>query len=116
MCPAGLNTVLGRIDQDNVLATVRGSEVMADPTAALALEAAVRRRAGDGTVRLATTHRVLRLQPLSGEGIVLRHFRLLALVTAGPSSRATRSRRTRWSSTSASMSGCSAGRRHRRSG
>ena len=85
VCPAGLNTVLGRIGQDNVLATVRGSEVMADPTAALALEAAVRRRAGDATVRLATTHRVLRLQPLSGEGIVLRHFRLLALVTAGPS-------------------------------
>jgi len=75
----------GRIGQDNVLATVRGSEVMADPTAALALEAAVRRRAGGASVRLATTHRVLRLQPLSGEGIVLRHFRLLALVTAGPS-------------------------------
>ena len=58
---------------------------MADPTAALALEAAIRRGTGDATVRLATTHRVLRLQPLSGEGIVLRHFRLLALVTAGPS-------------------------------
>jgi hypothetical protein len=85
VCPGGLNTVLGRIGQDNVLATVRGSEVMADPTAALALEAAVRRRVADPTVRLATTHRVLRLQPLSGDGIVLRHFRLLALVTAGPS-------------------------------
>jgi hypothetical protein len=85
VCPAGLNTVLGRIGQDNVLATVRGSEVMADPTSALALEAAIRRRDADGAVRLATTQRVLRLQPLSGEGIVLRHFRLFALVTAGSS-------------------------------
>lgn len=85
VCPAGLNTVLGRIDQNSVLATVRGSEVMADPTAALALEAALRRRQGAGAVRLAATHRVLRMQPLRGEGVVLRHFRLLALVTAGPS-------------------------------
>jgi hypothetical protein len=83
--PGGLCTVLGRIDQNSVLATVRGTEVTADPTAALALEAALRRRDGAGTVRLAATHRVLRMQPLRGEGLVLRHFGLLALVTAGPS-------------------------------
>src|SRR4051812_19757474 len=42
--PLGLNGVLGRIDQNNVASTIRGTEVLADPTAALALEAAVRRR------------------------------------------------------------------------
>jgi hypothetical protein len=82
--PLGLNTVLGRIDQNNVLATVRGSEVVADPTSTLALEAAVRRRDGSPRVRLCTCCRVLRLQPFDAPGL-LQHFRLLALVTAGRS-------------------------------
>jgi hypothetical protein len=82
--PLGLNTVLGQIDQNNVLATVRGSEVVADPTAPLALEAAVRRRAGTPRVRLCTCCRVLRLQPFDSSRF-LQHFSLFALVTAGRS-------------------------------
>lgn len=82
--PLGLNTVLGQIDQNNVLATVRGSEVVGDPTSTLALEAAVRRRDGSPRVRLCTCCRVLRLQPFDAPGL-LRHFRLFALVTAGRS-------------------------------
>ena len=35
--PLGSTSVLGRIDQNNVLATARGTEVVADPTIALAL-------------------------------------------------------------------------------
>jgi len=82
--PLGLNTVLGQIDQNNVLATVRGSEVVADPTSALALEAVIRRRDGAPRVRLCTCCRVLRLQPFDAPGL-LQHFRLFALVTAGRS-------------------------------
>src|SRR5688572_11293358 len=44
--PLGLNKVLGGIDQNNCLATIRNSEVLADPTTAMALECAKRRRAG----------------------------------------------------------------------
>ncbi len=82
VAPLGLNTVLGQVDQNNVLATVRGTEVVADPTSALALEAAARRRSGSSQVRLCTCCRVLRLQPFDAPGLH-QHFRLLALVTAG---------------------------------
>jgi hypothetical protein len=82
--PQGLNQVLGRIDQYNVLATVRSTEVVADPTSALTLEAAARRTGGQSAVRLCTCHRVLRLQPFDGPGL-LQHFRLFAMVSAGRS-------------------------------
>ncbi len=78
ICPAGTNTVLGGIDQMNVLATVRGSEVLADPTTALALVAARRPR----PVRLCASTRLVRYQPLPHPWM-RRHFRQFALVTAG---------------------------------
>jgi hypothetical protein len=80
--PIGTNTVVAGVDQNNVLATVRGTEVVADPTVALALEAAGRRRAGDETVRLCAAHRVLRQQAF--EPPALQHFLLFALVTCAP--------------------------------
>jgi hypothetical protein len=84
--PLGLNAILGRIDQNNVLSTIRNTEVLADPTAALALEAAVRRRANPGeTVRLCAVCRVLRMQPFLDEPGFTQHFALFALVTAGRS-------------------------------
>src|SRR4051794_22005309 len=63
IAPLGLNAVLGRIDQNNLLSTIRNTEVLGDPTASLALECAVRRRSGEGLVRLCTVTRVTRLQP-----------------------------------------------------
>jgi hypothetical protein len=79
--PLGLQTVLGGIDQMNVLATARGTEVLADPTTQLALEAAVARRQGAPQPRLCAVGRVLRLQP-SPAGYDA-HFALFAMVTAG---------------------------------
>src|SRR5262245_60202747 len=38
--PVGLNTVLGAVDQNSVLATARATEVVGDPTSPLALVAA----------------------------------------------------------------------------
>src|SRR5215470_460231 len=47
IAPLGINRVLGEIDQNNCLATVRGAEVIADPTTVKALECARRRKAGE---------------------------------------------------------------------
>jgi len=81
--PLGVNAVLTHLDQHNVLATARGTEVVADPTVALALHAAARRRAGIDPVRACACHRVLR--PQSSDPAARRHFRLFALVSAARS-------------------------------
>jgi hypothetical protein len=83
LVPLGCHSVLGPMSQDKVVTTVRAVEVAADPTNALALEAAVRRRAGSfrSVVRLASFQRVVRAQrPPPG---LLPHFSLFGLVTAG---------------------------------
>ena len=89
VAPLGTVAAVATVDQNNVLTTARNSEVVADATNVLALEAAVRRREllrGDARsaarVRLAASHRVVRAQPFSGAGSH-QHFRLLGLVTAG---------------------------------
>jgi len=88
--PLGAHSAVATVDPRNVIATVRGSEVAADPTNGLALEAAARRRralaAGPrpaGLVRLAATQRVARAQQVSGP-VSFAHFQLLGVVTAGP--------------------------------
>jgi hypothetical protein len=81
VAPAGVNTVLGGIDQNLSLATVRGGEVLADPTTSLALEVALRRRAGEASVRLCWVGRVLRMQRFGGGWN--QHFGLFALVSGG---------------------------------
>jgi len=82
----GLNRVLGEIDQNNVLTTIRNAEVLGDPTPAMALESARRRRdpkqRGSGAVRLCASQRCIRLQPFDVPGFSP-HFRLFALVSAG---------------------------------
>jgi hypothetical protein len=83
LVPLGTHAVLGPMSQDKVVTAMRATEIAADPTNALALEAAARRKAGDirGTTRLAAFQRVVRAQvPQPG---FLPHFSLLGLVTAG---------------------------------
>lgn len=83
VAPLGINAVLGQIDQNNCLATVRNAEVLADPTTAKALECARRRRAGDmGTIKLCARSKLLRLQPFDKPGF-FPHFNIFSLVTAG---------------------------------
>ena len=87
VCPLGTNFVLGAIDQNNVLSTIRNAEVLGDSTPALALECARRRRdqaarAAAHPVRLASSHRVIRLQPFDFPGY-RPHFWLFGLVSAG---------------------------------
>jgi hypothetical protein len=89
VAPLGTHSVVSTVDQNNVVSTIRGSEVAADPTNGLALEAAVRRRAAlehdsrsTGAVRLATIQRVVRGQQFA-EAARFAHFSLLGLVSAG---------------------------------
>jgi len=84
LVPLGTHSVLGPVSQDKVLTTIRACEVAADPTNALALEAAARRRvlARPGTVKLAGIQRVVRAQRFPGTGAPS-HFTLFGLVTAG---------------------------------
>jgi len=83
LVPLGTHSALGTVSQDKVVTAIRACEVAADPTNALALEAAVRRRAGPaaGTVRLAAIQRVIRAQQFPAGWSA--HFSLFAMVTAG---------------------------------
>ena len=104
--PLGSHWVTGGVDPRKVIATIRGTEVAADPTNGLALEAAERRgnllrdspRSAD-PVRLAASQRVTRAQFFDGQSsrqvsaaggsggssprVSFAHFQLLGVVTAG---------------------------------
>jgi len=89
LVPLGAHSALGTVSQNKVVTTIRPCEVAADPTNALALEAAIRRAAvtkangsaAPASVRLATIQRVTRgqLYPAGWQA----HFSLFATVTAG---------------------------------
>jgi hypothetical protein len=86
-CAFGTEAVLGGVDQNNLLTTIRNAEVLGDSTAALALECARRRsaqseRTAEAAVRLCGSHRVVRMQPFTFPGQTP-HFRLFCLVSAG---------------------------------
>lgn len=79
--PLGTCSGVGPVDQNRIVATVRGSEVVSDPTNVLALEADRRRRSEPEDVHLAAHQRVLRAQRFP-PGFSA-HFTLLALVSSG---------------------------------
>ena len=87
--PLGMCSVLAPVHQNNVVSTLRHSEVLADATNYLALEAAVRRKnclssqtdAGS-QIKLAASHRVVRAQRFEFKGYTA-HFKIFSLCTAG---------------------------------
>ncbi|MFR9775323.1 hypothetical protein ACL02O_04595 [Micromonospora sp. MS34] len=79
VAPLGTCAAVAPVSQDRIVTTMRGTEVLSDPTNALAVEAAVRRRHAD-EVHLAAVHRVLRAQDF-GPGVSA-HFRLFTLVSS----------------------------------
>jgi hypothetical protein len=88
--PFGLNSSLTALSQDVILPTIRGSEVIGDPTTPLALECAVRRKkllvsaeTRENEVHLATAQRVMRLQPFDKTKGYMQHFDLFGLCSAG---------------------------------
>ena len=89
LVPLGTHNSVATVDPRKVVATVRGNEVAADPTNALALEAAHRRSLllaasprNATRVSLAASQRVVRAQHFHRAGLAA-HFQLFGLVTAG---------------------------------
>jgi hypothetical protein len=89
VAPLATHSAVAAVDQHRVVSTVRRTEVAADPTNVLALEAAVRRRRllaeeprSAERVELASVQRVLRAQVFQGDESFA-HFSILGLVTAG---------------------------------
>lgn len=87
--PLGTNAALANVHQNKVLSTIKGSEVVSDPTTMLALEAAYRlqqaRSQGkpNEQIHLATIKRLLRLQPFDPKLGYMQHFRCVGAVSAG---------------------------------
>ncbi len=84
LAPLGVCAAVAPTSQNRVVASVRGTETVSDPTNVLALESARRLRV-DATriVRLATSHRCTRAQPVpKGSGFAA-HFRLFCITSAG---------------------------------
>ena len=82
LVPLGTHSALATVSQHKVVTAIRACEVAADPTNALALEAAVRRAArASEFVRLAAVQRVVRAQRFPAGWAA--HFGLFATVTAG---------------------------------
>ena len=89
LCPLGTEAAVVPVDQNNVVTTIRNTEVLADITNVLALECAVRRRLlleepgqKHKHVCLSALHRVVRAQAYS-QPAAHAHFRLLGICTAG---------------------------------
>ncbi len=81
--PQGINAVVTKISQDVSMVTNRNAEVNGDPTTALALECAKRRKyEKDGVINIATSQRVLRMQPIATKGFS-HHFLLLGFCSSG---------------------------------
>lgn len=82
VAPLATCSAVAPVNQNKVVSTTRGTEVVSDPTNVLALEAAMRRRREPGRpVHVAACHRVIRAQPFDGPGL-FQHFRLFALVSS----------------------------------
>lgn len=70
--------------QNRIVSTARGTEVVSDPTNVLALESAKRLRAAPAAiVKLATSHRCVRAQPVPNRPGFAPHFRMFCLASAG---------------------------------
>ena len=89
LVPLGTHSAIATVDQNKVVTSTRSTEVAADPTNALALEASARRIAAlrrdpksAEVVRLGASQRVVRAQHVSGPGRFA-HFQLFGFVTAG---------------------------------
>lgn len=82
LVPLGTTTAVTNLSQNNLVSTVRNTEAMADPTNAMALECASRRRKGGERVRLCTSQRATRAQPTNAPKSWA-HFKLFAMVSAG---------------------------------
>ncbi|HEX7114747.1 MAG TPA: hypothetical protein VF193_06415 [Steroidobacter sp.] len=84
LAPLGSSSVIALTSQNRVVSTMRGTEVVSDPTNVMALESARRLRANPQcVVKLATSHRCVRAQEVPKRSGFAAHFRMFCLTTAG---------------------------------
>ena len=84
LAPLGSCSAVALTSQNRIVSTIRGTEVVSDPTNVLALECASRlRRDPSQVVKLATSHRCVRAQEIPDRPGFAAHFRMFCLVTAG---------------------------------
>lgn len=84
LAPLGTCSAVALTTQNRIVSTVRGTEVVSDPTNVLALECARRLRADQTqVVRLATCHRCVRAQEVPKVPGFAAHFRIFCLASAG---------------------------------
>jgi hypothetical protein len=84
LAPLAVCSAVALTSQNRVVSTVRGTEVVSDPTNVLALECAKRLRAAPGAeIKLTTCHRCVRAQAIPKIPGYAAHFRMFCLATAG---------------------------------
>lgn len=86
LAPLGNCSAIGLTDQNKIVSALRGTEVVADATNLMALEASVRRRNSrfdDNVVSLCSIHRHVRAQALPPVKGFTAHFKIFTAVTAG---------------------------------
>jgi hypothetical protein len=83
VAPLATCSSVGPTAQHRVLSALRSTEIVADPTNVLALECALRLRAGGAAVHLATSQRVVRAQPVPKLPGYTQHFRIFVLASGG---------------------------------
>jgi hypothetical protein len=83
VAPLATCSSVARTSQNRVLSALRATEIVADPTNVLALECALRLRAGAAAVHLATSQRVIRAQPIPKLPGYASHFRIFVLASGG---------------------------------
>lgn len=79
LAPLGCSSAIAPTDQNRVVAAIRGTEVVSDPTNVLALECATRHE----PAHLATCQRVVRAQPIPALPGYAAHFRIFCLASSG---------------------------------
>lgn len=84
LAPLGSCSAIALASQNKIVSTVRGTEVVSDPTNMLALESASRlRRDAAQIVKLVTNHRCVRAQAVPKLPGYAAHFRIFCMTTAG---------------------------------
>lgn len=84
LSPFGLNAALTSTNQKKIVSAVRGTEVMSNLATALAIEACARRTTVQplGSIRLCSSHRLIRAQDYPKDFGFTPHFRVFGLATA----------------------------------
>jgi hypothetical protein len=84
LAPLGSCSAISLASQNKIVSTIRGTEVVSDPTNLFALESARRLRKNvRQTIKLATNHRCVRAQAVPKLPGYAAHFRLFCISSAG---------------------------------